>query len=1271
MKWRIVNLVLFFILIYSSYSIGQTVDVSKGCVPLKVNFTAPQLNTYYWDFKDGASSTDANPSHIFTKPGIFKVDLYEGKNGPLKGNLEIYVYADPIITFIGNPVSGCSPLKVEFKSNIVVDTAVKISEILWSFGDGANSDQTNPTHTYANAGQFNVSLKIVTNFGECDKTFLVQDYINVQGIVANFSLTKPNGCDLPTVVNIINTTKNDPDLSYSWDFGNGKTFNGYDPKTATYSSKGSYTVSLKVKDKSGCESISTQKISIGPPQIVLKGKDSFCLKEGIMFKNETVADTFVWEFLNDASLSISKLKEPFVTYASGGVKTIKLRVINGTCKADTVFNIYIEELDPTFTIDAIDCFKDVQIKLEAKQKGKFTYTWNDSIVGTDIYNYLYQSPIRDSFFRHRSDTIYQSLEIKSPLGCKSFYIKYFIHQRPNAVLIPNMKEGCAPLTVGFSDESESKDKIIRWTILYGDGEVGSKTTDDLGNHVYSKPGEYYVKLVIENMKGCVDTSEGFWIVVGEKIIPTFSIDTATICIGEEVTIRNTTGDKRIDSWHVVSDNGRFSHCWKSDVAKHKFVNDVGTFPVSVISEYNGCFAQSSGQMITVKGAVASMKYMVNCATPHDVMFWSKSKNASDLKWNFGDNATSTLDSLTHHFVDRGSYKVSLSAEDKSSGCPATTDTKTIYIKEIKANLSIPEKTCDNQLYVIDATLSQDVDRDCNKGFLYILPSHRPRKNNKDTIMYQFGRTGYQEVTLIVEDINGCKDTMTKGTTSYSITPEFFINDDLVCLPVDLKFRDSSRSDTTILSWDWSFGSKEMHPTYTLRKTDSTIFNLKLTDALGCMDSISKSIRVYKPFSKIRYNKGTGICVGDSVQFNAQDYTTSGSSLNFDWDFGIYGKSKLQNPKIKFDKTGTFKIILNYTEKSSNCGGGDTIEFVVVKIPEAIFDVALPSPLCYPQIFEFKNQSLVEGPVFYTWEFDNKINNNLKDPTFAFGKGKHKVKLSVRSIYGCSSAVEKEYTLIGPEGKIRADKLTLCKGEEGTFSAIDLVDVNEFEWEFNDGGNHFPNTNPVKYKFDSSGQRRVELILKSSDTGCEFIDSILVNVPDVQADFLFIDSLTYCPGLAKFQNTSRGAQQFEWNFGDGIQSKELNPIHNYQQTGKKSVQLTAIDSASKCRSSITKEIDLKDVIEFYKFPNVFSPNNDGVNDFFRVAIKPNYEEYIEVVNFKVYNRWGRLIYNNENPKGWDGRFNDVDAPVEVYAYFIEIKIKDCKNQISKGNVTIIR
>jgi len=57
---------------------------------------------------------------------------------------------------------------------------------------------------------------------------------------------------------------------------------------------------------------------------------------------------------------------------------------------------------------------------------------------------------------------------------------------------------------------------------------------------------------------------------------------------------------------------------------------------------------------------------------------------------------------------------------------------------------------------------------------------------------------------------------------------------------------------------------------------------------------------------------------------------------------------------------------------------------------------------------------------------------------------------------------------------------------------------------------------------------------------------------------------------------------------------------------------------------------------------------------------------------VYNRWGKLIYNNDNPNtGWDGRWQGIDAPVEVYAYFIEIRIRDCNNQVSKGNVTIIR
>ena len=69
---------------------------------------------------------------------------------------------------------------------------------------------------------------------------------------------------------------------------------------------------------------------------------------------------------------------------------------------------------------------------------------------------------------------------------------------------------------------------------------------------------------------------------------------------------------------------------------------------------------------------------------------------------------------------------------------------------------------------------------------------------------------------------------------------------------------------------------------------------------------------------------------------------------------------------------------------------------------------------------------------------------------------------------------------------------------------------------------------------------------------------------------------------------------------------------------------------------------------------------------------DFEEYVRVITFKIYDRWGQLVYDNDNPpEGWDGNFNDTEMPTEVYAYYIEYEIIDCNNKARKGNVTIVR
>ncbi len=87
------------------------------------------------------------------------------------------------------------------------------------------------------------------------------------------------------------------------------------------------------------------------------------------------------------------------------------------------------------------------------------------------------------------------------------------------------------------------------------------------------------------------------------------------------------------------------------------------------------------------------------------------------------------------------------------------------------------------------------------------------------------------------------------------------------------------------------------------------------------------------------------------------------------------------------------------------------------------------------------------------------------------------------------------------------------------------------------------------------------------------------------------------------------------------------------------------------------------------PAAFTPNNDGLNDYFRV-VNPN---GFELQDFSVFNKWGQLIYHNSTDirKGWDGTFNGIPQDIGVYNYRIVLEAPDGEKKIFNGNVTLIR
>jgi len=87
------------------------------------------------------------------------------------------------------------------------------------------------------------------------------------------------------------------------------------------------------------------------------------------------------------------------------------------------------------------------------------------------------------------------------------------------------------------------------------------------------------------------------------------------------------------------------------------------------------------------------------------------------------------------------------------------------------------------------------------------------------------------------------------------------------------------------------------------------------------------------------------------------------------------------------------------------------------------------------------------------------------------------------------------------------------------------------------------------------------------------------------------------------------------------------------------------------------------------PDAFTPNNDGLNDVFRVGNLGDYQ----VAEMSIYNRWGNLVYHvkdGEN-KGWDGTYNGAPQDIGVYDYLVVISKPGGTLQYYKGTVTLIR
>ncbi|MCX6683861.1 MAG: PKD domain-containing protein, partial [Methanoregula sp.] len=292
-------------------------DYSTGTTPL----------TYAWEFGDGALSTEQNPIHTYIRKGLYTVKLtvtnFYGSSSETKLNY-ISIGMAPNAGFTGEPTTGNAPLTVAFTDH----SSGYPTSWNWNFGDGQESVQQNPVHTYWAGGEYTVTLTAANDYGSTSAS--KPYYVHVMPpLTAKFTADPKSGI-APLVVKFTDMSTGSPE-SWTWDFGDGSTSTGPNPVHA-FTTAGAFDVTLTVTRGMNKDS-ATQTIIVGsvPAADFVADSTTVSVNTPVHFTDKTLNSptTWAWDFGDGVTATE---QNPTHAYAVKGIYTVTLTATNSNGK---------------------------------------------------------------------------------------------------------------------------------------------------------------------------------------------------------------------------------------------------------------------------------------------------------------------------------------------------------------------------------------------------------------------------------------------------------------------------------------------------------------------------------------------------------------------------------------------------------------------------------------------------------------------------------------------------------------------------------------------------------------------------------------------------------------------------------------------------------------------------------------------------------------------------------------------------------------------------
>lgn len=1261
------------------------------------------ITTWVWNFGDGDSTTinhpdEPNVPHLYTNAGTYNVTLDVTTSLGCENAVtrQVTVLPNPVADF--SFATSCIDLPVNFNDLSQPNGGGQIINRVWDFGDptsGTNNNSTlaNPSHIYNQSGTYLVELYIITS-NSCSDTIAKTIVINPAPLV-DFS-SGNGGCANDTIAFVSSTFINiNTTLNWLWNFGDGITSIEIDPEHI-YANAGTYNVSLTITDISGCVATVTHSVEVVPgPVAMFSYVAPACTGTEVQFTNMSTAQSSVivswhWDFGDGNEVTIISPDDPNITHAyeNAGIYNVTLTVTNlAGCDASVSFEITVV-IKPTSNFSFVTgCqgtpvqFTDLSNDNGGPEVIQWIWNFDDPTSGTSNTSNL-QNPVHNF---NVAGNYFVNLTITSVAGCQDSITKQVtITEPPAAAFI--YSSSCAGQEIVFEPDPAIMNTALIAGYVWDFGDGSATSTQMTPSHTYSIYGTYIVTLTVTGINGCVNTvSQAIYIAA----VPVAAFSSNSACIGNETSFKDfsycPTGEDIVSwSWSFGDPVALFGSD-TSNVQNPVYIyHTPGIYNVTLtVTNTSGCLGTVVIAVEIFTPPAASYTYTTNACLNGTVSFRDESSSnlgaIDQWQWEFEPNYYSSDQNPHHTFYHTDTcYNVKLMVTDMR-GCNDTTIQEVcipagLKVAVEKANTCFTDSTWFAPVIVAplnDSLIAYEWNFDDPSSGIH-------NTSRLENPLHYFTSIGTYLVSLKATDVNDCQITVYTDIDISELPAPSFSYVEGTC-DSTVYFKDLSNGNgNDINTWIWDFGDGNSDtinhaPGNTSHQYATTgNFNVSLTTvtSTGCSNLFSLSIYktpcIIADFTQI----DTLICERRAHTF--EDRSLCGNPIDsWTWNFGDGNSLNYTEyqPTVEhlYESSGIFYVSLIISTTISNVSVSDTLTQAVgvVASPKAAFS---PFDFCLNTNTTFKDESnWTQSQVkSWSWDFGDPLSatdtSSSSNPVYKYSiAGQYNPTLTITNEYGCTDTISKAITIHNLPVADFTYSLS-CQNNHTFFTDIsnssDTI-VDQWWWKFKDSASviGLAGVQNPDYIFKSTGNYEVELILVNKNGCSDTIAKEITVYPKPTSAFTMTGDYENTQGRVLFTNASIGAEAYEWYFGLGSASFDINPVVDFPKDGLYEIMLVSMNEFD-CPDTLKMEYAL--MFKSLWMPNAFSPNNPNPEVRLFKPIGINLRSYL----LEIYDTWGNILWtttkldeNGSPAKGWNGIFNGNLLPQDTYMWKATAVFKD--------------